>query len=175
VSILVLNTSKRFVFAHAGPLSVRIWRGHVTSASLPIVRELTADLVARYGRVTSLSIMRIARSSPPLEPGVGQAYAELAGQFTPSLVGSATVIEASGAAAAIAHGVRARTLPVMTAPSEVFSTVTAALAWIAALPGQADELRSAASLAVELELLGRGDEEDGGAEVLPFPRGRRAG
>ena len=48
-----------------------------------------------------------------------------------------------------------------------------------ALPGQAGELRSAAALAVALavalELLGRGDEDEGGTDVLPFPRGRRAG
>jgi hypothetical protein len=175
LSILVLNTSRRFVCAHAGPLLVPVWRGHVTLASLPIVRELAADLIARYGRVSTLSIMRIARSTPALEPGVEPAYAELAAELSPGLVGAATVIEASGTAAAIAHGVRARTLPVLAAPSEAFSTVTAALAWLAALPGQAEELRSAASLAVELELLGRGDEEEGGAEVVPFPRGRRAG
>jgi hypothetical protein len=175
VSILVLHSSKRFVFAHAGPLAVCVWRGHVSLASLAVIRELQGELVARYGRVTWLCIVRVSRASPLPEPGTEQAVAELAAHFAPSIVGAATVIEASGAAAAIAHGVRARTLPSLTSPAEAFSTVTAALGWIAALPGQAEALRSAPALAVELELLGRGDEEEDGGEVVPFPRGRRAG
>jgi hypothetical protein len=175
VSILVLHSSKRLVFAHAGPLAVSLWRGHITLAGLAVIRELQDELVARHGKITSLAIARIARSSAVPEPGAEQAAVALAAHFSSRLLGSATVIEASGAAAAIAHGVRARALPASTEPSDVFSTVSAALAWIAALPGQADELRSAPALAVELELLGRGDEEESGAEVLPFPRGRRAG
>lgn len=173
--ILVQQHSKSFVFAHAGPLAVCLWRGHVNLASLPIARDLHAGLVARYGRITSLCICRISRASAMPEPGVDVAFAEGAAKLAPHLVGSATVIEASGAAAAIAHGLRTRALPHLTSPSEVFSTVAAALSWISALPGQASELQTAASLAVELELLGRGDEDEGGAQVLPFPGSRRAG
>jgi hypothetical protein len=62
----------------------------------------------------------------------------------------------------------------MKVPSESFSTLGAALSWIAKLPGQVAELETAPALAVELDLLGRGDAEPEG-EVVPFPRSRRAG
>jgi hypothetical protein len=175
VNIIVQHRSKSFVFARAGSLAICLWRGHIAVASLSEAMALAGELVARYGRITLLFIVRISRTSAMPEPGVDVAIAEAAARLAPHLVGSASVIEASGAGAAIAHGLRMRALPNLTAPSAAFSTAAAALSFIARLPGQAPDLQAAASLSVELELLGRGDEDEGGAQVLPFPRGRRAG
>lgn len=159
LEITVVNTRPECLIGHAGPLSVCIWRGAPTPAAVRALASEQGRLAERHGRISSLVVVRPARRVGRSDPEVEALTVELAAKFGSHGVGSAVVIEGSGVSAAIAHGQHARVLPHLNAPSETFSRVAEALAWIARLPGQDPALYAAPALAADVELLGRGDED----------------
>jgi hypothetical protein len=160
VELTVVDSRPECLIGHAGPLSVCIWRGSPTAGAMHALATSLDRLAARHGRISTLVVVRPVRRVARPDPEVDALSVELCERLGSHCVGSATVIESSGVAAAIAHGQRARILPHCTAPNEAFPRVAEALAWIARLPGQDPALYAAPALAADVELLGRGDEDD---------------
>jgi hypothetical protein len=158
VELTVVATRPECLIGHAGPLSVCIWRGAPTADALRALAKAQERLIERHGRISALNVLRAIRRVERPSPELDALTVELATQVRPRCVGTATVIEATGVAAAIAHGARARVLPHVSTPDEAFPRVAEALAWIARLPGQDPALYAAPALAADVELLGRGDE-----------------
>ena len=159
MELTVLESRPECLIGHAGSLSVCIWRGAPTVEALRALARCQKALIERHGRISALSVVRPLRRVEKSGSEVDELSLELVTRLGTSCVGSATVIEATGAAAAMAHGERARLLPHIFRPDEAFGRVSEALSWIARLPGQNPDLHAAPALAADVELLGRGDDE----------------
>jgi hypothetical protein len=146
------------LIGHSGPLAVCVWRGPATVPALRALVRSQEALVERHGRISTLAVVRPFKHLCRPDPEVEDLERELVTTFSPRSVGTAVVIEGSGAAAAISHVARARLLPHCASPNEAFGRVADALRWLAQLPGQDPALYAAFALASDVELLGRGDD-----------------
>lgn len=159
MELTVLESRPECLIGHAGSLAVCIWRGVPTVEALRALAKAQESLIEEHGRISALNVLRPLRRVERSSRDVDELSLEIATHLSPKCVGTATVIEATGTAAAVAHGARARLLPHISTPDETFPRVAEALAWIARLPGQDPALYAAPALAADVELLGRGDED----------------
>lgn len=135
-----------------GPLVVGVYDGPPQLELLDHLVRVHDESVARYGRFTSLSIVATPKVETPSAEYRARSN-ELTARFQPHIIGTGIVILSTGAAAVMARTFLAASalLVRQTHPQQTFRQIPQAVAWVQALPGQADEVKNHPALGAALE------------------------
>lgn len=137
-------------FAQAGPLMIAAWSRSATNAGLEQLEKYQADLIAKHGKVSSLTVL--LGSGGETEAGLRERAVKMQERFDKSLVGTAIAVTAKGVAAVIIRTFLAGFSLVSSgsAPMKTFGNVNDAVAWLKSLPGQASVIAGDPRLADDI-------------------------
>ncbi len=138
--------------ASAGPLLIVVYGDNVPPEAFKEIDRQQGLMVARYKRISVLSVVGGTKSMSRVRDDVKQAALDLVKKYRHDLVASATVVPSHGFTSTIIRTfmVGFSLMAKNPYPTKVFSEVDAALSWIKQAPGQdavfADEVQSLTEL-----------------------------
>lgn len=141
----------------AGPLVVALYRGASNLATLEALDAAQSALVAKHGRISTLSIIADSPTSMlRTDEAVRQRSVELGKKYEASVLGSGIVVTARGLSAVVARTFLSGffLLSRSEMPMKTFASLADALAWIQGLPGQSTALKTELSV-IDLERFAR--------------------
>lgn len=127
--------SEHLTVGAAGPLVVASYRGG-TKAELERLDAFQAALVAKHGRIASMSLMDNVNSMVRMDDETRKFSAELAKKYEKTNIGGAIVVRTKGIGAVIARTSLSAVFLVTQGGLEmkVFKTVDDGLTWLRSLP-----------------------------------------
>ncbi|MDP2273224.1 MAG: hypothetical protein Q8N23_13085 [Archangium sp.] len=124
--------------ANAGPLLIVVYGDNVPPEAFKEIDRQQGLMVARYGKISVLSVVGGSKSMSRVRDDVKEAALELVKKYRHDLVASATVVPPNGFTSTIIRTfmVGFSLLAKNPYPTKVFSEVGLALTWIKQVPGQ---------------------------------------
>lgn len=136
-------------FGSAGPLLVAFYGGSTTLAALEELSRAQDALLAKYPRISTLTVIGQAKSMLKIDEAVRVKSLELSQKFDKRVVGSAIVVTTKGLGAVIVRSFLSGFFLLSRAetPMKTFANVEEGLTWLRGLPGQDVMLKTELSVA----------------------------
>ena len=133
-----VHRNEHIRIATAGPLLIVVYGDNILPEAFEEIDRQQGLMVARYGKISVLSVVAGSKSMGRVRDDVKQAALDLVKKYRHDLVASATVVPPQGFTATIIRTflVGFSLLAQNPYPTKVFSQVGAALTWIKQVPGQ---------------------------------------
>jgi len=136
-------------FGSAGPLLVAFYGGSTTLEALEELGRNQDVLLAKYPRISTLTVIGQAKSMLKIDEAVRVKSLELSKKFDGRVVGSAIVVMTKGLGAVIVRSFLSGFFLLSRAetPMKTFASVQEGLTWLRTLPGQDVTIKTEISVA----------------------------
>jgi hypothetical protein len=136
-------------FGTVGPLVVASYGGATTLAALEELDRTQDALLAKYPRISTLTIIGQAGSMLKIDEAVRAKSVQLGKKFDGKVIGSAIAITARGLGAVFARSFLSGFFLLSRAetPMKTFPSIEEGLSWLRSLPGQDLSLKTELSVA----------------------------
>lgn len=133
----------------AGPLLVASYAGTTTLAALEELGRTQETMLAKYPRISTLTVIGQASSMLKIDDAVRTKSLELGKKFDGKVVGSAIVVTTKGLGAVLVRSFLSGFFLLSRAetPMKTFANIQEGLTWLRTLPGQDLTLKTELSVA----------------------------